>query len=64
MPSEDVIMEGIKKAGRTLIDNLKITNVVSLFADFLFMIFTIFFLLRDGQRFLAKARDFMSYNFV
>ncbi len=62
MPSEDVIMEGIKKAGRTLIDNLKITNVVSLFADFLFMIFTIFFLLRDGQRFLAKARDFMPFS--
>jgi len=62
MPSEDVITEGIKKAGRTLIENLRITNVVSLFADFLFMVFTIFFLLRDGPNFLSKARDFMPFS--
>jgi predicted PurR-regulated permease PerM len=62
MPSQDVIMEGIKKAGNWLIEHLTITNVVSLVADFLFTIFTVFFLLRDGPGFLSKARDFMPFT--
>lgn len=62
MPSQDLIMEGIKKAGKALIERMTITNIVSLLANFLFMIFTIFFLLRDGQSFLSKARDFMPFS--
>ncbi len=62
IPSEDVIMEGVKKAGKTLIEHLKITNVISLFADLLFMVFTVFFLLRDGPNFLSKARGFMPFS--
>ena len=62
MPSQDVVMEGIKRLGKGLIENLTITNVVSLLGDFLFMIFTIFFLLRDGPAFLSKARDFMPFS--
>ncbi len=62
MPSEEMVMEAVRKAARTLIENLRITNVVSLFADFLFMVFTTFFLLRDGPRFLTKAHDFMPFN--
>jgi len=62
VPSEDIIMEGVKKAGKTLIEHLTITNVISLFADFLFMIFTTFFLLRDGPMFLSKARDLMPFS--
>jgi len=62
MPSQDLLMEGIKKAGKALIERMTITNIVSLLADFLFMIFTIFFLLRDGPSFLSKARDFMPFS--
>ena len=61
-PYPDVIMEGVRRAGRGLIENLTITNAVSLFADFLFMIFSIFFLLRDGPGFLSKARDLMPFT--
>lgn len=62
MPSQDLIVEGIKKVGKALIERMTITNVVSLLANFLFMIFTIFFLLRDGPRFLSKTRDFMPFS--
>jgi len=62
MPSQDLIVEGIKKVGKALIERMTITNVASLLANFLFMIFTIFFLLRDGPRFLSKTRDFMPFS--
>jgi len=62
LPSQDAVMEAIKKTGKALIENLRITNVLSVIADFLFMIFTIFFLLRDGPNFLSKARDFMPFS--
>jgi len=64
LPSEKVILEGIRKAGRTLLENmsLQITNVLAILANFLFMIFTIFFFLKDGPGFLSKARDFMPFS--
>ncbi len=64
LPSEETIREGIRRAGKTLIDtmSLQITNVMVILANFLFMIFTIFFFLRDSAGFLAKARDFMPFS--
>lgn len=64
LPSEQTIREGIRRAGKTLIDtmSLQITNVLVILANFLFMIFTIFFFLRDSAGFLAKARDFMPFS--
>lgn len=64
LPSEKVILEGIRKAGGTLLQNmsLQITNVLAILANFLFMLFTIFFFLKDGPGFLSKARDFMPFS--
>ncbi len=64
LPSEKVILESIRKAGGTLLQNmsLQITNVLAILANFLFMIFTIFFFLKDGPGFLSKARDFMPFS--
>jgi len=64
LPSEKVILEGIRKASGTLLQNmsLQITNVLAILANFLFMLFTIFFFLKDGPRFLSKARDFMPFS--
>lgn len=64
LPSEEAVLEGIKKTGGTLLQNmsLQITNVLSIMANFVFMFFTIFFLLKDGPGFLLKARDFMPFS--
>lgn len=64
LPSEKVILEAARKAGRTVLENmsLQITNVLAILANFLFMIFTIFFFLKDGPGFLSKARDFMPFS--
>lgn len=64
LPSEKVILEGMRKVGGTILQNmsLQITNVLAIMANFLFMIFTIFFFLKDGPGFLSKARDFMPFS--
>ncbi len=64
LPSEKVILEGIKKAGGTVLQNmsLQITNVLTILANFLFMLFTIFFFLKDGPGFLSKTRDFLPFS--
>lgn len=64
MPTKEVIMENVKKIGSGLIENLtiRITNIVSATIDFIFMIFTIFFLLKDGPGFLLKIRDYMPFS--
>lgn len=64
LPSEKVILEGIKKAVRTVLSNLslQITNVMAVIANFVFMFFTIFFFLKDGPGFLIKARDLIPFS--
>lgn len=62
--SEAVIMENLKKAGKGLIDDfsLQITNIISAAVNFIFMVFTTFFFLKDGPGFLMKAKDYMPFN--
>lgn len=64
LPPQKVILEGIRKAGSSLLQNmsLQITNVLAIVANFVFMLFTIFFFLKDGPGFLLKARDYMPFN--
>ncbi len=64
MPTSDQLMDNIKKIGRILAENLsvRITNVISAAINFLFMIFTIFFLFTDGPGFLTKLKDYMPFN--
>lgn len=63
-PSEEIIIENLKKAGKRIIDNLSagFTNVLSVGANFAFMAFAIFFLLKDGTGFLLKIRDYLPFS--
>lgn len=64
MPTYDQVMENIKKIGGLILQNLsiRITNIIYAAINFLFMIFTIFFLFIDGPGFLSKVKDYMPFN--
>ena len=64
MPTSDQVLDNIKKIGSLLAQNLsvRITNIISAAINFLFMIFTIFFLFIDGPGFLTKVKDYMPFN--
>ncbi len=62
--SEEAILDNIKKGGKLLVDNLtvRITNILGAVIDFVIVIFTTFFLLKDGPALLSKAKDFLPFN--
>lgn len=62
--SEQAIMENIKKIGTKMISDipLRITNILSTAVNFIFMIFTVFFLFRDGPAALAKVKNYMPFR--
>jgi len=64
MPAPDQIMESVKKIGSLVakILSVRITNIIFAVINFLFMIFTIFFLFIDGPGFLTKVKDYMPFN--
>lgn len=64
IPTSDQVLDSIKKIGRLLAENLsmRITNIISAVINFLFMIFTIFFLFIDGPGFLTKVKDYIPFN--
>jgi predicted PurR-regulated permease PerM len=64
LPPDNEIIDNIRKIGTGLAEKLsiRITNIVSAAADFFFMIFTIFFLLKDGPGFLSKTKDYMPFS--
>jgi predicted PurR-regulated permease PerM len=59
-----LILDNLKKIGPALAENLSIrfTNIITAVVNFLFMIFTIFFLFRDGPGFLTKMKDYMPFS--
>jgi len=64
VPAADLIMDNLKKVGKFVAENLSIrfTNIISAAVNFLFMIFTIFFLFKDGPGFLTKVQDYMPFS--
>ena len=62
--SEEAVAENLKLLGKGLIGffSVRITNVLAGVVDFIFVIFTTFFLLKDGPGFLAKAKDYMPFS--
>jgi predicted PurR-regulated permease PerM len=64
IPKEEVIVDNISRLGKGLIENLsiKFTNIITAFFNFVFMIFTIFFILKDGPGFLSKTKDYLPFN--
>lgn len=63
-PSDQVIVENMKKMGKKIIDSLSegFSNVVSVAANFVIMAFTIFFLLKDGVDFLQKIKNYLPFS--
>jgi predicted PurR-regulated permease PerM len=60
----NILIENIKKIGKTLAISLPagITNIAHMFIDFIFMLFTIFFLLKDGPGFLLKVKNYLPFG--
>jgi len=58
------IIDNISKMGKEMVGRITkgATNVVTISLDFIFMIFSIFFFLRDGPEFLNKTRDYMPFS--
>ncbi|OHE57119.1 MAG: hypothetical protein A2Z47_08465 [Thermodesulfovibrio sp. RBG_19FT_COMBO_42_12] len=60
----DMIMENIKKIGRDVIGRLSggISNLAGMLIDFIFMLFAVFFFLKDGPNFLSRIRNYLPFN--
>lgn len=61
---EEIIMENGKKLLKGIAENLSsgFTNVLSVTANFLFMLFAAFFFLKDGAVFLEKIKDYLPFS--
>lgn len=64
MVSEAAILENFKKIVKTFIQgvSLRIPNMLAAIVDFIFFVFTTFFLLKDGPGFLSKIKDYMPFS--
>lgn len=64
LPTEEMIIGNIKKIGLGLTENLsiRITNIISAAINFIFMFFTIFFLLKDAPGFFSRTMDYLPFN--
>lgn len=62
--TEQLIIENAKKAGGVIIEKLSagFGNVLSLTVNFIFMAFTIFFLLKDGPDFFNRIREYIPFS--
>lgn len=60
----DAIVSGISKIGKTLIDKITVGvgDALTVMLNFVFMFFSIFFLLKDGTDFLKRFRDYMPFS--
>jgi predicted PurR-regulated permease PerM len=58
-----ILADNIKKIGEGITNSLSswITNIAGIFLDFIFMLFAVFFLLRDGPGFLSRAKDYLPF---
>ncbi len=59
------IVENVSKFGKELIDTFTkgVGNIVSISINFLFMTIALFFMLKDGDGFLKKLRDYLPFSY-
>ncbi|MGD2079724.1 MAG: AI-2E family transporter [Nitrospirota bacterium] len=59
-----ILVEGVNSLGRNFLEKMTTgaKNVFAALVDFVFMSLTIFFLFRDGPRFLERFRDYMPFS--
>lgn len=60
----DILAENIKKIGNGMVNSLStgITNITGVLIDFILMLFTVFFLLKDGPGFLSRIRGYLPFS--
>jgi predicted PurR-regulated permease PerM len=60
----EIIKVNIEKIGAVVTNSLStgITNIAGVFIDFIFMLFAVFFFLKDGPGFLMRIRDYLPFN--
>ncbi|MGB9714916.1 MAG: AI-2E family transporter [Thermodesulfovibrionales bacterium] len=58
------IVENISRLGKEIVTKITkgATNVVTVSIDLIFMVFSIYFFLKDGPEFLSKVRDYMPFS--
>jgi predicted PurR-regulated permease PerM len=58
------IMENIKSLGKSITNSLSagITNIAAALVDFIFMLFAVFFFLKDGAGFLSRIREYLPFS--
>lgn len=58
------IIENVSRVGRQLVSKITagVGNILTGFLNFIFMIFTIFFFLKDGTVFLSRIKDYMPFS--
>lgn len=58
-----IITENIKKIGHEIVMRLSsgLKNITTVFLNFIFMLFAVFFFLRDGPGFLSRIRDYLPF---
>jgi predicted PurR-regulated permease PerM len=59
-----LISTNLSKLGKAVLGNVKtgVANIMSVLINFLFMIFAMFFMLKDGPDFMSKIRDYMPFS--
>jgi len=59
----NIVTENIKKIGLGITKSLSnwISNIARMILDFIFMLFAVFFLLKDGPGFLSRIRDYLPF---
>lgn len=59
-----LISTNLSQFGRTVLGNVKsgVANIMSVLINFLFMIFAMFFMLKDGPDFMSRIRDYMPFS--
>jgi predicted PurR-regulated permease PerM len=62
--NSDTITENIKSIGKSITSSLStgITNIAGMFIDFIFMLFAVFFFLKDGPDFLSRIREYLPFS--
>ncbi|MEW6068510.1 MAG: AI-2E family transporter [Nitrospirota bacterium] len=60
----DIIAKNIKKVGDTILKSISsgLANITQMVINFLLMLLTVFFFLKDGPGFLAKVKDYLPFS--
>ncbi|MCL4492916.1 MAG: AI-2E family transporter [Nitrospirae bacterium] len=58
------LIDGVSRLGKEIVRNIPVGlgNVMTVLAEFIFMAFAVFFILKDGADFLKRSRNYMPFS--